>query len=150
MKIQFLGGARSVTGSQHLLSVNGSKILLECGLFQAAGTTRTRRTSTSNTIPRVSMLFSSLTPPRSCREYPTSARAGTHKGYSPPPLPRAVSDLLRDSAYLNEKDVEWVNKVRASKHEPPVKPLYTIDDAEDSLSHFVGIQYDKPFPWPPE
>ncbi|MBP2681722.1 MAG: putative RNA-processing exonuclease, partial [Candidatus Krumholzibacteriota bacterium] len=35
--------------------------------------------------------------------------------------------------------------IRASKNEPPVKPLYTIDDAEESLGHFVGIQYDQPF-----
>ncbi len=52
--------------------------------------------------------------------------------------------MLRDSAYLQEKDVEWVNKKRASKHEDPIEPLYTIQDAEEALRHFVGIQYNRP------
>jgi metallo-beta-lactamase family protein len=53
--------------------------------------------------------------------------------------------MLRDSAYLNEKDVAWVNKIRASKHEEPIEPLYTVEDAEQALKLFVGVHYDRPF-----
>jgi metallo-beta-lactamase family protein len=52
--------------------------------------------------------------------------------------------MLRDSAYLNQRDVEWVNQIRASRHEEPIEPLYSIEDTEEALRLFVGIQYHKP------
>ena len=53
--------------------------------------------------------------------------------------------MLKDSAYLQHKDVEWVNKIRARKKESPVEPLYTLEDVEASLDLFTGIEYDKTF-----
>jgi metallo-beta-lactamase family protein len=52
--------------------------------------------------------------------------------------------MLRDSAYIQEQDVRYVNKKRARKGEPPVEPLYTIDDAVASLRYFVSVNYDRP------
>ena len=50
--------------------------------------------------------------------------------------------MLRDSAYIQEKDVEWINKRNRRQGKDLVEPLYTMDDAESALSHFVGVQYD--------
>jgi len=51
--------------------------------------------------------------------------------------------MLRDSAHLQEKDIEWVNKKRAKKNESPIEPLYTLEDVEHAMKQFVGVQYDK-------
>ncbi|MCX7726571.1 MAG: MBL fold metallo-hydrolase, partial [Chitinispirillaceae bacterium] len=48
-------------------------------------------------------------------------------------------------AYLQEKDIEWVNKIKRKNHEPLVEPLYTIADVEATLDHFVEIDYDREF-----
>lgn len=51
--------------------------------------------------------------------------------------------MLRDSAHLQEKDLEWVNKKKEKKGEEPFKPLYTLDDVEKAMQQFIGVQYDK-------
>jgi metallo-beta-lactamase family protein len=53
--------------------------------------------------------------------------------------------LLQDSAYLQQRDIEWVNKIRMRKGEKPMEPLYTIDEVKASLELFVGIEYDRMF-----
>ena len=52
--------------------------------------------------------------------------------------------MLRDAAYLQEKDAEWESKKRRRKGLAPVEPLYTRDDAEAVLGQFVGLDYDAP------
>ena len=51
--------------------------------------------------------------------------------------------MLRDSAHLQEKDIEWVNKKRKKKNESPIDPLYTLEDVEKAMQQFVGVQYDR-------
>jgi len=49
--------------------------------------------------------------------------------------------MLRDSAYLQEKDIEWLRKKKKKNN---LEPLYTIDDVQNCLTHFIGVQYSKP------
>ena len=51
--------------------------------------------------------------------------------------------MLPDSGYLNEKDAEWENKKRAKNGKDPIEPLYTQEDAENSLSQFESVRYDE-------
>jgi metallo-beta-lactamase family protein len=51
--------------------------------------------------------------------------------------------MLRDSAHLQERDVYFTNKIRKRQNQPPVDPLYTMEDAEAAMAHFVGVQYDR-------
>ena len=147
MNIQFCGGARTVTGSQHLLKVNGCRILLECGLFQG------RRADTYER--NLNFCFD----PASVDVMVLSHAHIDHSGNIPNLVKNgfrgsifataATGDLcqimLRDSAYLQERDVEWANKIRSKKGEPPVEPLYAIEDVEQAMEYFVGMQYHHPF-----
>jgi metallo-beta-lactamase family protein len=147
MEIRFFGGARTVTGSQHLLSVNGEKILLECGLFQGPRSETYRKNLTFEHDPgEIDCVLLSHAHIDHAGNLPNLCKSGYSKNiYATSATVDLCQILLRDSAYLQEKDVEWVNKIHASKNEPPVEPLYTIDDAEQALRQFVGIQYERPF-----
>ncbi len=151
MEIQFCGGARTVTGSQHLLSINGKRILLECGLFQGRRKDTYERNKLFLYEPAdVDVMVLSHAHIDHCGNIPNLVK----HGFDGPIFATAATvDLcqimLRDSAYLQEKDAEWVNKIRKKKHEPPVEPLYTIDDVEAAMPHFVGVQYNRSFPIAP-
>ncbi len=147
MDFQSLGGARTVTGSQHLLSVNGEKILLECGLFQGPrGETYQKNLNFDYDPGDIDCLLLSHAHIDHAGNIPNLCKNGYSKSiFTTSATVDLCQIMLRDSAFLNEKDAEWVNKLRAAKKEPPIEPLYTIDDAEEALRHFVGIQYEKPF-----
>ncbi|UCG52006.1 MAG: MBL fold metallo-hydrolase [Candidatus Latescibacterota bacterium] len=147
MEIQFFGGAQTVTGSQHLLSVNGRRILIECGLFQGRRSDTYEKNLNFEYDPAdVDAVLLSHAHIDHSGNIPNLAKNGFQKNvFATSATVDLCQIMLRDSAYLNEKDVEWVNKIRASKHEEPIEPLYTIEDAEEALQHFVGVQYNKPF-----
>ncbi len=145
MKIQFIGAAQTVTGSQHLLSINGKKILLDCGMFQG----RRKQAFEINRHFKFD--------PESIDTLLLSHAHIDHSGNIPSLVKNgfdghifttaATVDLcqimLRDSAYLQERDVKWVNKKRAKENKILFEPLYTQDDVESAMQHFVGIQYDR-------
>lgn len=143
MKIHFIGGAQTVTGSQHLFHINGKKILLECGLFQGRRKDTYEKNKNFKFNPsEIDALILSHAHIDHSGNIPNLLRNGFN---GPIFATDATVDLckimLKDSAYLQEKDIEWVNKKRAKKGEPPVEPLYTLDDVEASLQYFKGIPY---------
>lgn len=145
MKIEFMGGARTVTGSQHLLSINGKKLLLECGLYQGRRSETFERNQNLPFDPAdVDLMILSHAHIDHSGNIPNLVKNG-FKGKIL--ATRATAELcqimLKDSAFLHEKDVEWVNKIRRKKHEPPISPLYTVKDAEESLDSFQALEYSK-------
>ena len=144
MKLQFFGAARSVTGSCHLLEVNGSRILFDCGLFQG----RRKEAFKRNRELRFD--------PKQIDNVVLSHAHIDHSGN----LPRLVASgfrgrifatqathdlcewMLRDAAYIQEKDVEYVNRKRKRKGESLFEPLYTMKDAGETLEHFDSVPYD--------
>jgi metallo-beta-lactamase family protein len=145
MRLEFLGGAQTVTGSQHLLTVNGSRILLECGLFQG----RRKDTYKKNLNFRFEpSSISSLVLSHAHIDHSGNIPNLVKRGYEGKVLAtNATVDLcqimLRDSGYLHERDAEWVNKIRRRHGEPPVEPLYRKKDAERAMRHFQGFQYSE-------
>jgi len=146
MEIQFLGAAQTVTGSQHLISVNGSRILLECGLFQGK---RRQSFERNRNLPfdaaSVDALVLSHAHIDHSGNIPNLVRSGFQGSiYCTFATRDLCSAMLRDSAYIQEHDVAYVNKKRARKGQPPVEPIYTHADAITSLEHFVSVGYGRP------
>ncbi len=151
MQIQFHGAVRTVTGSQHLLSVNGRKILLDCGLYQGS---RKESYQRNQQLPydaaEIDLLVLSHAHIDHSGNIPNLVKSG-FKGdivctYATRDL---CAIMLRDSAKIQEADIEFLNKKNARKGIPPIEPIYTMQDAVKSLKQFVGIGYERPYhPFP--
>lgn len=143
MKLQFWGAARTVTGSMHLLEVNGQKILLDCGLFQGKRALTYERNLNFPFDPaEIDVLVLSHAHIDHSGNIPGLVRQGFKGNIFCTPATRDLcAAMLLDSARIQEQDIQYVNKKRARKGEPPVRPLYTVEDATDSLGYFVSAPY---------
>ena len=127
MKIQFLGAARTVTGSKHLIITDdGKKILLDCGFFQGKGQETDGMNREFNFDPaEIDYLILSHAHIDHSGNIPNLVKQG-FKG--PIVCTKATLDLckimLTDSAHIQENDVKFVNKRRIKRGEEPLKPLY--------------------------
>src|SRR5688500_18957428 len=133
--LTFLGAARTVTGSKYLLEHEGTRVLVDCGLFQGLKDLRQRNWAE---FP---------VPPDSIHAVVLTHAHLDHIGY----LPRLVAQgyrgrvfctpgtadlaklVLPDSARIQEEDARQANKHRYSKHEPAL-PLYREEDAWRAIS----------------
>ena len=145
MKIHFLGGARTVTGSQHLIEVNGYKILLECGFFQGRRSDMYEINQNFAFDPKeVDFLILSHTHLDHSGNIPNLVKQGfTGEIYATEPTIELVKILLKDSAFLQELDVRWVNKLREKSNKQKVKPIYNQEDVQKCLHLFKGVNYDQ-------
>jgi len=145
LEIQFIGAAHEVTGSQHLLTINSKKILLDCGMFQGHRKEAFEKNRQSTYDPsEIDVMLLSHAHIDHSGNIPNLVRKG-FKGhiYTTSATVDLCQIMLRDSAYLQERDVTYVNKERIKDGKTPFEPLYTIDDAEKAMKHFIGVQYDK-------
>ncbi|MDA0745565.1 MAG: MBL fold metallo-hydrolase [bacterium] len=147
MQLQFCGGAQTVTGSQHLLKVNGKSILLECGLFQGRRQETYEKNQNFCFDPStVDVMVLSHAHIDHSGNIPNLVRNGFDgQIFATAATVDLCQIMLRDSAYLQGRDIVWANKIRKRQNLPPVEPLYTISDVEKAMSLFVGIQYDRTF-----
>ncbi len=147
MKIQFCGAAQTVTGSQHLITINGKSILLDCGLFQGRREEAYNRNLNFPFSPSsVQAVILSHAHMDHSGNLPNLVKQG-FKGpiYATPGTIELCRIMLRDSAFLQMHDLEWVNKIRKKNGQAPVKPLYTIEEAEATYQFFVEKDYNKSF-----
>ena len=148
MEITFWGAARAVTGSQHLIQINGKQVLLDCGLFQGHRAEAFERNRNLPFDPKgVDAVILSHAHIDHCGNLPSLVNAG-FRGQIHCTMATAdlVSIMLRDSAHINAKDVEYVNKKHRRKGLPLVEPLYSIEEAENALRYLVAHKYDRWFP----
>lgn len=147
MQIEFYGAARTVTGSQHLVSVNGRKILLDCGLYQGSRKESYRR---NQNLPynasEVDVLVLSHAHIDHSGNIPNLVKSGFNGDIVCTYATRDLcSIMLRDSAKIQQYDIEFLNKKRRKQKLPPVEPIYNITDAVESLKYFIGIGYERPY-----
>jgi len=147
MEIHFLGAAQTVTGSQHLLEINGKMLLLECGLWQGRRQETYARNGAFRFLPRqVDAVILSHAHIDHSGNLPNLVKQGFR---GPIYATRATAHLsnimLIDSGHIQEADATFVNKKRLKTGEPPVEPLYTQEDAAMVAQFFHGVDYDEEF-----
>ncbi len=147
MKITFLGAARTVTGSQYLLEINGSRLLLECGLFQGRRQDTYERNRTFIFSPRkLDAVILSHAHIDHSGNLPNLVNNGyTGPIYCTSATAHLANVMLIDSGHVQESDVEFVNKKRLKRGEPPVEPLYSLEDAAQVAQYFSPVPYHQEF-----
>ncbi|WP_420473394.1 MBL fold metallo-hydrolase RNA specificity domain-containing protein [Noviherbaspirillum sp. ST9] len=146
MHLQFLGATGTVTGSKYLVTTGRARILVDCGLFQGFKQLRLRNWSdlpvAPSSIDAVVLTHAHL----------------DHSGYIPLLVKNgfrgkiycseATYDLCRillpDSGHLMEEEAGYANRHAYSRHSPAL-PLYTEEDAEESLEYFAPVKFGKRF-----
>jgi metallo-beta-lactamase family protein len=146
MKIHFLGANRNVTGSKHLVELNGLRILLDCGQFQGhRAEARERNANLPFDPASIDVMLLSHAHIDHSGLIPVLCRGGFD---GPIYCTDATRDLcgimLLDSAHIQESDAAYLNKKLEKKGEPLIEPLYTKEDASASMQSFEPVGYDTP------
>ncbi len=148
IKLKFLGAAQNVTGSRYLLAANGSRLLVDCGLYQERHLLARNWepfTVEPRSIDAVLLTHAHLD---HCGLLPKLVKDGFKgKIYCTAATSEIAQIILLDSAKLQEEDVEFKRKrhQREGRKGPyPEIPLYTIADAEACFPHFWPVDYKKP------
>lgn len=144
MQIKFIGAARTVTGSMHLIEAAGKKFLLDCGLYQGK---RKIAYEINKNFPEfdpkeIDFVILSHAHIDHSGNLPSLVKKG-FKGeiYSTFATRDLCQIMLMDSAHIQEKDVQFVNKKRAKQGKNLFEPLYTQADVGETLEKFVGLNY---------
>jgi metallo-beta-lactamase family protein len=143
MRIQFLGGVETVTGSQHLVEAGGRRVLRDCGLFQGkrdeARAINTRLSCPPAALDAVVLSHAHID---HCGNLPSLARAGYAGPIHATTATVALAGvMLRDAARIQEQDAAYLNQKANRQGLPAVAPLYTAADAEAALKLFQGHRY---------
>jgi len=139
MKLAFHGAARSVTGSRHLLEVDGRKILLDCGLVQGRREESAQRNRNFGFDPKsVSAVILSHAHIDHSGALPALVKAGFSGPVYATPATADLADLmLQDSGAIQERDVEYLSR----REGRPIQPLYTVEDAKAAAKLFKPVPY---------
>ena len=152
MKIKFCGASIGVTGSCHLITTDKHKLLLDCGQFQGGKAVEKMNEEPFPFDPaQIEWVILSHAHIDHCGRLPLLVKRG-FKGqiYCTDATADLLEVMLKDSAYIHEKDAQWQSKKNARTGKPPVEPLYTIDDAEDALKLVRPVLYDQLIELAPE
>lgn len=147
LKLTFHGAARTTTGSMHLLEINGERILLDCGIFQGKRKEAFERNRNfpfdPHSIDRVVLSHAHMD---HSGNLPTLVRKGFDGEIICTPATCDLCDImLRDSAHIQEKDIEFVNKRRGKQGKNLFEPLYLMPDVEKTVKLFQCRPYGKEY-----
>lgn len=146
MKLQFLGGTGTVTGSRYLLSDEKHRLLVDCGMYQGVKTLRRRNWAPfpvePHTIDAVVLTHAHID---HTGYLPALVKNGFKgKIYCTKATHELCKVLLPDAGYLQEEDAKYAFRKKFSKYEHP-EPLFTEKDAYEALKHFESLHYHEEF-----
>lgn len=147
MNITFNGAARTVTGSQFLLSVNGHKLLLECGFFQGKRRESYERNLNFPYNPAdIDAVILSHAHIDHSGNLPNLVKSGFWGPiYTTPATAHLANLMLIDSGRIQEFDASFINKKRSRRGKQAVEPIYTTEDAAAVAQLFSCHNYGTPF-----
>ena len=143
--ITFCGGVRTVTGSTHLLSVNGEQALIDAGLFQGHRQEYYKVNTQFYFNPaQLDAVILSHSHIDHSGNLPNLVKSGFRNKVFTTNATRDLCQLmLLDSAKIQEEDIKFVNKINARRGLPLRQPLYVIEDAIKSLKKIRAVSYYK-------
>lgn len=144
MKLYFIGADHEVTGSCHVIEVNGKYIMLDCGMEQG------RDIYVNEDLPvpanRIDAVLLSHAHIDHSGLLPKLYRDGFDGKIWCTDATRQLCDvMLKDSAHIQESEAEWNNRKAKRSGRKQTKPLYTVDDAEDTMRCFETVEYGQTF-----
>lgn len=147
VKIKFLGGARTVTGSSHLVSAGNTDVLLDGGLFQGRREDFYKVNTTFHYNPRtIKAMVLSHAHIDHCGNIPNLIKQGLRCKIYTTSATKDLADLmLIDSGKIQEEDIRYLNKINRRMNLPLRKPLYTAKEASKSTRIFRSISYNQKF-----
>ncbi|MGB1779101.1 MAG: MBL fold metallo-hydrolase RNA specificity domain-containing protein [Longimicrobiales bacterium] len=147
MRLTFWGAAQTVTGSLHMLEFGDTRLFMDCGLFQGrrseAGRMNSEFPAHATTVDFVLLSHAHID---HSGLLPKLYRDGFRgRVFATAATRDLCTSMLADSAHIQAKDAQWVNKRERRRGGDMVEPLYTAEDVEGLLELFVDVAYDEPF-----
>ena len=144
MKIRFLGGAGTVTGSKYLVEHSGRSALVDCGLFQGYKNLRLRNWAP---LPFDAANLDAVVLTHAHLDHSGALPLLLRQGFrGPVHTSEATIELckllLPDSGHIQEEDAAFANRHHTSRHEPAL-PLYTAQEARDTLALLAATPFDE-------
>lgn len=148
MKLTCHGAAQSTTGSRHLLEVDGSRLLLDCGLFEGRREESYQKNKNFPFAPAdISATILSHAHVDHSGNLPTLCLRGFQGNiYSTFATRDLCAIMLQDSAKVQASDIAFVNKRRARHGLPPFQMLYNAEAADNAMKQFIALNYRRSFP----
>jgi metallo-beta-lactamase family protein len=145
MRVTFRGAAGAVTGSMHQVDAGGRRYLLDCGMHHGR---RKEADARNRNLPVDAATVDGVVLSHAHIDHSGNLPSLVKNGFAGPiyatPATADLCDaMLRDTAYILEKDAEFVNK-RRRRGEAPVEPIFTLGDAERTLPLFQQVPYYTP------
>lgn len=147
MHLQFQGAARTVTGSMHMLTVGNRTVLLDCGIYHGRREeARTRNREFPFDPSTITAVILSHAHIDHSGNLPGLVKQGFHGTIHCTHATKSLCEvMLKDSAYIQERDAEFINKRHQKNHLPFVEPLYTQEDVDRTVALLQGMDYGKTF-----
>jgi len=147
MQLEFFGAAGEVTGSCHILRTGNHQILLDCGLIQGSPRHEARN---RDPFPFAADNIDAVVLSHAHIDHSGRLPLLVKRGFKGPIYTQNASRdlaeiLLKDSAYINEREAEYENRRRERKGLEPIESLYTSADADNALARFKGMRYEEVF-----
>jgi len=148
--LTFLGAARTVTGSKHLLQAHGRQVLIDAGLFQGLKVLRERNWQQlpvkASTIEAAVLTHAHLD---HCGYLPRLVSQGFRgRVFCTPATAELARIVMTDAAKLQEEDAERANRKGYTRHKPAL-PLFTTEDADRAMTLLQPVGYERPVPLAP-